>query len=182
MLITTNSNVIYLRDTRQVTYDIGIPSAGDEFVVVALEEATIEVDKAIKSTVDNLFSGSPKSITNSTPAELLRLFRYPPENQRGLARSAEIYERTLELVAEKVREKESLSESANNDNFSYEDLISPTNLQLIANTSGCEAHRAAREINCTQDMCFHSKYRAVDGTCNNFMRYSSISKSLFQSS
>ena len=85
-----------------MAYRIGRPSAGDEFVVVALEEATLEVDKAIKSTVDNLFSGS-RSITNSTPAELLRLFRYPPESQRGLARSAEIYERTLELVAEKVR-------------------------------------------------------------------------------
>ena len=85
-----------------MAYRIGRPSAGDEFVVVALEEATLEVDKAIKSTVDNLFSGS-RSITNSTPAELLRLFRYPPESQRGLARSAEIYERTLQLVAEKVR-------------------------------------------------------------------------------
>ena len=91
-----------LRETNQVAYRIGRPSAGDEFVVVALEEATLEVDKAIKSTVDNLFSGS-RSITNSTPAELLRLFRYPPESQRGLARSAEIYERTLQLVAEKVR-------------------------------------------------------------------------------
>ena len=57
--------------------------------------------------------------------------------------------------------------------FSYEDILSPTNLQLIANMSGCEAHRAVREINCTQDICFHSKYRAIDGTCNNFMRLTS---------
>ena len=91
-----------------VAYRIGNPStataSGDEFVVVALEEATLEVDKAIKMTIDNLFSGS-RSLTNSTPSELLRIFRYPPESQRDLAKSAEIYERTLRLVAEKVHNK-----------------------------------------------------------------------------
>ena len=74
-----------------------------------------------------------------------------------------------------VRNKSILSEDATVPaeaiDFSYEDLLSPTNLQLMANMSGCEAHRAVSEINCTQDICFHSKYRSVDGTCNNFMRH-----------
>lgn len=30
---------------------------------------------------------------------------------------------------------------------------------------GCMTHRLTR--NCS-DMCFHSKYRSIDGTCNNF--------------
>jgi hypothetical protein len=31
-------------------------------------------------------------------------------------------------------------------------------LELLANLSGCEAHRSRRDANCT-DMCFHSKFR-----------------------
>ena len=58
------------------SYLIGRPSAGDEFVLVALEEATEEVDKALNSTIDELFAGGQKSITNSTPRELLRIFRF----------------------------------------------------------------------------------------------------------
>lgn len=42
--------------------------------------------------------------------------------------------------------------------------MSPQYLNLIANLSGCTAHR--RVNNCS-DMCFHQKYRTHDGTCNN---------------
>ena len=42
--------------------------------------------------------------------------------------------------------------------------MSPQYLSLIANLSGCTAHR--RVNNCS-DMCFHQKYRTHDGTCNN---------------
>lgn len=48
--------------------------------------------------------------------------------------------------------------------FRYNDLVSPHYLSLIANLSGCTAHRQVP--NCS-DMCFHQKYRAQDGTCNN---------------
>lgn len=158
-----------LRQPRQTsedaTYNIGEPTIGDEYVLVALEEAKTDIDKALNSTIDRLFSGNV-SISNSTPGQLLRVFRYPPENQRAMARAAEIYQRTLELVAQKV----SNSSHHKSSNFTYQDLLSPLNLQLLANLSGCEAHRGAREVNCTQDMCFHAKYRTVDGTCNNFQK------------
>lgn len=48
--------------------------------------------------------------------------------------------------------------------FSYNDILSPQQLQLVANMSGCMEHQAA--VNCS-DMCFHTKYRTIDGTCNN---------------
>ncbi|KAK2499011.1 hypothetical protein MC885_006784 [Smutsia gigantea] len=48
--------------------------------------------------------------------------------------------------------------------YHYNDLVSPQYLGLIANLSGCTAHR--RRNNCS-DMCFHRKYRTPDGTCNN---------------
>lgn len=48
--------------------------------------------------------------------------------------------------------------------YHYNDLVSPQYLNLIANLSGCTAHR--RVNNCS-DMCYHQKYRTHDGTCNN---------------
>jgi peroxidase len=51
--------------------------------------------------------------------------------------------------------------------FSYEDALSPQQLELIANASGCLTHRRKPDCN---DMCFHSKYRTFDGTCNNFQQ------------
>ncbi len=46
----------------------------------------------------------------------------------------------------------------------YNQLISPSHLAMIANLSNCASHRPV--ISCT-DMCFHQKYRTLDGTCNN---------------
>ena len=48
--------------------------------------------------------------------------------------------------------------------FSYQEVLTPQQLSLIANASGCLTHR--RVPDCS-DMCFHSKYRTFDGTCNN---------------
>ena len=57
----------------------------------------------------------------------------------------QIYERTLDLVAAKLTSMEdvesSSSPAASAAGFAYSDLISTTNLELIANLSGCEAHR-----------------------------------------
>lgn len=48
--------------------------------------------------------------------------------------------------------------------FSYRDLLSVEQLDLIANLSGCLRYQT--KPNCS-DLCFHTKYRTVDGTCNN---------------
>ena len=50
------------------------------------------------------------------------------------------------------------------DEFSYQEVLNPQQLQLIANMSGCLSHR--RIPDCS-DMCFHTKYRTIDGSCNN---------------
>jgi len=47
---------------------------------------------------------------------------------------------------------------------SYDELLTPTQLALVASLSGCQEHR--RIVKC-DDMCFHLKYRTMDGTCNN---------------
>ena len=52
-----------------------------------------------------------------------------------------------------------------NADETYQELLSPTQMALVSSLSGCREHR--RIVVC-EDMCFHKKYRTLDGTCNNF--------------
>ncbi|XP_047638684.1 peroxidasin homolog isoform X3 [Phacochoerus africanus] len=131
---------------------------GDPFVATSIVEAIATVDRAINSTRTHLFDSRPRS-----PNDLLALFRYPRDPYTvEQARAGEIFERTLQLIQEHVRH--GLLVDLNGTGYHYNDLVSPQYLGLIANLSGCTAHR--RVNNCS-DMCFHQKYRTHDGTCNN---------------
>uniref|UniRef100_A0A8C4RTY0 Peroxidasin like n=1 Tax=Erpetoichthys calabaricus TaxID=27687 RepID=A0A8C4RTY0_ERPCA len=131
---------------------------GDTFVEPSLHDATKMVDSAIHSTQRDLFNKRPR-----TPNDLLALFRYPRDPFTiETARAGEIFEQTLHLIQEHV--KQGLTVDFNDTEFRYNDLVSPHYLDLIANLSGCTAHR--RAPNCS-DICFHQKYRTHDGTCNN---------------
>ena len=141
-----------------LSYDVGGDYAGDRHVAAAIEEARRTVDSALNHTVSQLFEH--RRHTNTTPAELLNIFRYPSASERELARAGEIYLRTLELVEAKVAE----GGQYNLSSFSVTKLISPANLELIGNLSGCEAAR--RSADCS-DLCHHAKYRSMDGSCNN---------------
>lgn len=83
---------------------------------------------------------------------------------RELARASEIYERTLVNIRRHVNAGENLTANAT-DMFSYDDLLSPEYLDLLSQLSDCTAHQITP--NCT-DICYHNKYRTIDGTCNNF--------------
>ncbi|XP_054548247.1 probable oxidoreductase PXDNL isoform X2 [Talpa occidentalis] len=132
--------------------------AGDEFVESSILDAVQRVDSAINSTRRHLFSQKPHN-----PSDLLALFRYPQDPFTvETARAGEIFEHTLQLIQEHV--KQGLTVDLEGREFRYNDLVSPFYLSLIANLSGCTAHR--HMPNCS-DMCFHQKYRTQDGTCNN---------------
>jgi peroxidase len=86
-----------------LSYDIGNPTPGDGFVLVSLEEASTSIDRALNATLSQLFSKPREGeagtkIATEQPPEALTQLRFPPESEREVAKAAEIYERTLQLV------------------------------------------------------------------------------------
>lgn len=73
---------------------------GDRFVEEAISTARSEVDRAADKTLRD-FRSSKKPLSSS---DLLALFKFPSENAQSIARSAEIFERTLELIINKIHE------------------------------------------------------------------------------
>uniref|UniRef100_A0A673VJC2 Peroxidasin like n=1 Tax=Suricata suricatta TaxID=37032 RepID=A0A673VJC2_SURSU len=135
-----------------------VGKSGDDFVESSILDAIQRVDSAINSTQRHLFSQKPR-----TPGDLLALFHYPHDPfTLETARAGEIFEHTLLLIQEHV--KQGLGVGAQGREFRYNDLVSPHALSRIANLSGCTAHRRAPDCSA---LCFHRKYRAADGACNN---------------
>ncbi|XP_058835456.1 peroxidasin isoform X2 [Topomyia yanbarensis] len=134
---------------------------GDQFVRIAIAEASREVDLAINQTIVKLFSGNATKAQHH--GDLFRIVRFPTGPARELARAAEVYERTLVNIRKHVESGQSLT--TNTTDFNYNDLLSPDYLDLLAQLSGCMAHRVTP--NCT-DLCFHAKFRTLDGSCNNY--------------
>lgn len=139
--------------------DLSIGGApGDRYVHLAFQEASASVDRAINATIQSLFNrgGVPH-----TPSSLMRLMRFPDAATRNIVRAADVYERTLTNIRRHVQAGLKINHT---EEFSYQDLLSPQQLQLVARLSGCMEHQ--HPVNCS-DMCFHTKYRTIDGTCNN---------------
>ncbi|XP_052566883.1 peroxidasin isoform X2 [Culex pipiens pallens] len=134
---------------------------GDQFVRIAIAEASREVDLAINQTIAKLFSGNASTAQHH--GDLFRIVRFPTGPARELARAAEVYERALVNIRRHVDTGKALA--TNSSDFNYNDLLSPDYLDLLAQLSGCMAHRVTP--NCT-DLCFHAKFRTLDGSCNNY--------------
>lgn len=75
-------------------------SPGDRFVNLAFKEANLEIDRAVNATIDSLF-GSNDRIMN--PEKLMRMSRFPDVVARDVAKSADIFERTLANVRKHVQ-------------------------------------------------------------------------------
>ncbi|XP_076271608.1 peroxidasin isoform X2 [Rhynchophorus ferrugineus] len=149
------SGYITVKDPVVSTGAVG--NIGDRFIKIAFTEASSEIDKAINNTIKNFLNNK-----NPSSSELFRIIRYPNAPARELARAAEVYERTLVNIRKHIQ-KGHVNMNQTKD-FNYREILSPDKLDLIARLSGCTTHRHTN--NCS-DMCFHSKYRSIDGTCNN---------------
>lgn len=151
----------YGRDTVSVfltVKDHSLP--GDEYINIALTQAMKDVDQAIEKTMNNLFRSNNSKVDIH---DLYRMTRFPSAPAREVARSAEIYERTLDKLKEYIQSGQKVPTS---EPFIYQNVLSNEHLDVIARLSGCVAHREKRDCS---DMCFHSKYRSIDGSCNNFV-------------
>nr|XP_049708336.1 peroxidasin [Helicoverpa armigera] len=133
---------------------------GDEYVNIALTEATRDVDLAIERTMDELFNGNKTAKTDIH--QLYRITSFPNAPAREVARAAEIYERTLDKVRGFIQTGHKVTST---EPFFYQNVLSNQHLDVIARLSGCVAHREKKDCS---DMCYHSKYRSYDGSCNNF--------------
>ncbi|XP_022121552.2 peroxidasin [Pieris rapae] len=131
---------------------------GDEYVNIALTEATRDVDQAIARTIEQMFTNR----SGTSVHDLYRVARFPNAPAREVARAAEIYERTLDKVRDYIQGGLHITTV---EPFNYESILSPKHLDVISRLSGCVAHRTPEDCS---DMCFHNKYRTIDGTCNNF--------------
>ncbi|XP_045133366.1 peroxidasin-like isoform X1 [Portunus trituberculatus] len=157
---TAQNSIGYATATARVTVEVKErPHIGDPFLQQSFEEAHQQVDRAVNDTISQLFQRDRTRSPN--PHELLRIFRFPTSEGREIARAAEKIEQTLNIVRTHVES----GMVFNLTSYDYQDLLSPEKLILLRNLSGCLAHR--RRVYC-DDMCFHAKYRSIDGTCNNF--------------
>lgn len=149
----------YGRDTASVFVTVkGHVLPGDVYVNIAITQAMRDVDQAIQRSIKNLFENKGGKADIS---ELYRITSFPNAPAREVAKAAEIYERALDKVKEYVQ----AGTKASAEPFNYQDVLSNRHLEVIARLSGCVAHR--KPDNCA-DMCYHFKYRSIDGTCNNF--------------
>ena len=113
---------LWVFNYRSLSYDTAEPTPGDGFVLVSLEEASNSIDRALNATISQLFSANKNSEQN---LETITQLRFPPESERQVAKAAEIYERTLQLVHDRVRDAGDAIGDVTPKNFTYLDLISP---------------------------------------------------------
>lgn len=128
----------------------------------AFADATSEIDAAINHTITALFSTSKPRNNTRDYGQMFRIFRFPDQPARQVARASEIYERTLHNIRKEIDKGNKLT--ADKTPFNYTEELPIEYLDLISSLSGCTSHRLFP--NCS-DMCFNKKYRTIDGTCNN---------------
>ncbi|KAK3796951.1 hypothetical protein RRG08_032253 [Elysia crispata] len=134
---------------------------GDRFVSNAIPEATSQVNFAINETLERLFDTSR---THSVQ-DLLSALRYPDLETLNIARAEEIFEQTLEIIHRHVNDGHRYDLNGSGPSSeSYTELVSPSHLRIIANMSGCLSR--THQADCA-DNCFHRRFRAMDGICNN---------------
>ncbi|XP_078592324.1 eosinophil peroxidase-like [Branchiostoma floridae x Branchiostoma japonicum] len=132
---------------------------GDRFVMDCLNEATRRVDTVINRNKE--IHDDPNRVV--TPFDFLSMFGQMSPGAQREARAGKIAETTIQLVGEEVNARRSVTKMIE-DLPAVSSLISPEQLNTIASLSGCA--RSVTRVNCSSD-CLSSKYRTIDGTCNN---------------
>jgi peroxidase len=125
--------------------------ASNQQVQMSIAEAERKINEAITGNIAKL-------INSNNPADLRKILRFPNEEALAIAKATEFLEAFIQLIQDKV--VFNLTESE----MSVVNLVSPHQLQVLANMSGCMLYQ---EHDMCANTCYHKKYRTYDGTCNN---------------
>ena len=87
--------------------------------------------------------------------QLLRRLKVPDSGIVELLKAADVFQEALE-AARLAHEGETTTTIP---------MLSACEVMLLAELSGCAQHKARPDCS---DVCFHRKYRSIDGTCNNW--------------
>ncbi|VDM42177.1 unnamed protein product [Toxocara canis] len=123
-----------------------------------VQQARHNVDRAINESKASFHH----EITS--PWEFMKQFKFNIPQNVELTKAREIYEQSLLLVQEHVRNGLNFPINELPTNFSFESVLAVSHIQTIMELSGCVTGPFRNP--CT-DMCLYSKYRSYDGQCNN---------------
>uniref|UniRef100_A0A1I7VVU9 Peroxidasin n=1 Tax=Loa loa TaxID=7209 RepID=A0A1I7VVU9_LOALO len=129
-------------------------------------EVLENIVKQAKENVNRAINQSKSSINigEMSPWEFMKMFKFNVPQDAALTKAREIYEQSLLLVQQYVRDGLKFPINQLPMNFSFESILAVSNIQTIMELSGCVTGPFRNP--CT-DMCLYSKYRTYDGQCNN---------------
>lgn len=149
----------------------------DELVRQVIEKARIRIDAAIKKTADKLRDTGRRR----SSADVASLFRQPNRAALELAKAAEVYEAAIDEVTSILRQRNQKQLELNETVYAPEYYpveethphlretlgvqLNSDQLAIIAQLSGCQ--EPIQIDPCSKQLCFHLRYRTIDGTCNN---------------
>ena len=109
---------------------------------------------AIRDSVVFAFNQSSLA-TGSSPHQLLRRLKLPDNASIDLLVAGEVFHEVVQMVR--------LSHQG--DSEGGVPMLSECELNVLAELSGCLQHTTGPDCS---DSCYHSQYRSIDGSCNNW--------------
>ncbi|KAM7536980.1 hypothetical protein Aperf_G00000078094 [Anoplocephala perfoliata] len=146
----------------------------EDLVRRVIEKARRRIDAAIQKTADSLRDPN----TRRTASDVSSLFRQPSKAAVELAKAAEVYEAAIDEVSQILLKRRNTTlgkdtEGAYKSDVDYDEhkrqamgvQLTSEQLAIIAQLSGCA--QSQRVEPCDRQLCFHMRYRSIDGSCNN---------------
>ena len=182
-LLTLKKRLESARPVKETTSEVAVETdeienetseSDEDLVKRVIEKARKRIDAAIQRTADNL--RDPKNRRSSS--DIASLFRQPSKAAIELARAAEVYEAAIDEVTQILQQQRNRSLGKDNEGpyKGDEDFderkrqamgvqLTAEQLAIIAQLSGCA--QSQRVEPCDRQLCFHLRYRSIDGSCNN---------------